>query len=74
MHFAVDIQLPLQPQYVADKMLGRIVGESCRCVIVASAGRTLAAAALVEKDDPVSVRVEEARKRLVAARSRPSHA
>jgi len=71
-HLAMDIQLPSQPQHVADKMLGRIVGKGCRSVVVACAGRTLAAAALVEKDDPVSVGIEKVSKRLVAARARPS--
>src|SRR4051794_5663641 len=71
-HLAVDMQLLPQAQYVADQMLGRIVGKGCRCVIVPCAGRTLAAAALIEKNDPVSVRVEKASKRLVRARSRPA--
>ena len=66
------LQLPPQPQHVADKMLGRIVGKGCRCIVVACAGRTLAAAALVEKNDPVSVGVEKASRRLVTARSRPA--
>src|SRR4051794_32083138 len=71
-HLAVDMQLLPQAQYVADQMLGRIVGKGCRCVIVAGTRRTLAAAALVEKNDPVSIRVEKASERLVRARSRPA--
>src|SRR5882762_1210016 len=71
-HLAVDIQLAPQPQHVADKMLGRIVGKGCRRVVVACAGRTLAAAALVKKNDLVSVGIEKASERLVTARSRPS--
>src|SRR4051794_34379194 len=71
-HLAVDMQLLPQAQYVADQMLGRIVGKGCRCVIVPCAGRTLAAAALIEKNDPVSVGIEKASKRLVRARSRPA--
>ena len=38
MHFAGDVQLPTQFQYVLDKMLGRIVGKGCCRVVVASAG------------------------------------
>jgi hypothetical protein len=30
MHFAGDVQLPTQFQYVIDKILGRIVGKGCR--------------------------------------------
>ena len=72
MHFAGDVQLPAQFQYVIDKMLGRIVGKGCRRVVVACAGRALAAAALIEKNDPISVGIEKASKRFVAARSRPA--
>ncbi len=71
-HLAVDTQLAPQPQHVADKMLGRIVGKGCHGVIVARARRTLAAAALIEKNDPVSIRIEKASERLVTARARPS--
>ena len=71
-HLAVDIQLPPQPQHVTDKMLGRIVGKSCCWVVVACTGGTLAAAALVEKDNPVSVGIEKASERFVTARSWPS--
>src|SRR4051794_23445364 len=53
-------------------MRGRVVGKSCRCVIVPCAGRTLATAALVEKNDTVSVRIEKASKRLVRTCSWPA--
>ena len=71
-HLAVDVQLAPQPQHIADKVPGRIVGKGFGSIVVACAGRTLAAAALVEKNDPVSVGTEKASERLVAARSRPS--
>src|SRR5437588_12274893 len=71
-HLALDTQLLPKPQHVADKMLGRIVGKGCGCVVVACAGRTLPAAALVEKNDPVSVGIEKTSKRFVTPRSRPS--
>src|SRR6266566_6395483 len=71
-HLAMDTQLAPQPQHVADKMLGRIVGKGCRGVVVARAGRALAAAALVKKNDPVSVRIKKASERLVTACPWPS--
>ena len=69
-HLAVDIQLAPQPQRVADKMLGRIAGKGCRRVVVAGAGPTFAAAALVKKNDPVSVGIEKTSERLVTTRTR----
>src|ERR1051325_5523676 len=71
-HLAVNIQFPTQPQHVVDQMLGRIVGKGWRWVVLTCAGRTLAAAALVEKNYPVSVGIENASERLVTAPSRPS--
>src|SRR5258708_37108074 len=72
MHFARDVQLPTQFQYVIDKMLGRIVGKGCRRVIVARAGCTLSAAALVEKNHTISLRIEKAGRRAMTAGSRPA--
>jgi hypothetical protein len=60
MHFAGDVQLPTQFQYVIDKMLSRIVGKGCRRVVVARAGCTLSAAALVEENDPIPLRIKKA--------------
>src|SRR6267154_2619558 len=71
MHFAADIQLLTQFQYVMDKMLGGIVGQGCRRVVVAAgAGCAFAAAALVEQNDAISLRIEKAGKRAVASGSR----
>src|SRR4051812_17948183 len=53
-------------------MRGCIVGKGFRCAIVPCGRRTLAAAALVEKNDPVPVGIEKASKRLVTAPSRPA--
>src|SRR5258706_6467586 len=70
MHFAADVQLLTQFQYVMNKMLGRIVGQSCRRIVVAGAGCAFAAAALVEQNDAISLRIEKAGKRAVASGSR----
>jgi hypothetical protein len=72
MHPAVDAQLVAQRQHVVDQVLGRIVCQRRGCVIIARTGRTLAAAALVEKDDTVPLRVEKPGERAVAARTWPT--
>ena len=58
-HLTVDIELTAQPQHVIDQMCGRVVGECRRGIVVACAGCAFATAALVEKNDPVSRRVEK---------------
>jgi hypothetical protein len=70
MHFAGDLQLPTQFQYVIDKMLGRIVGKGCRRVIVACARCALSAATLVEENDPISRRIEKAGEGTMTSSSR----
>jgi hypothetical protein len=72
MHLAADVELPTQFQYVIDKMLGRIVGKGCRRVVVACAGCALSAAALVEKNDPISRRIKKAGKRPMTSGARPA--
>ena len=57
-HLAVNVQLVAQRRYVVDQVLGRIVGQRRCCVIIARTGRALAATALVEKHDAVSLRIE----------------
>jgi hypothetical protein len=57
---------------IIDKMLGRIVGKGCRRVVVARAGCTLSAAALVEKNDPIPLRIKKAGKRAMTSGSRPA--
>src|ERR1700745_3427435 len=69
-HLAVDIKLTAQAQHVIDQMRGRVVGECCRGVVVACAGCAFATAALVEKNDPVSLRVKKVGVKLVASRAR----
>jgi len=71
-HLAVDVQLVTQRRHVIDQMLGRIVGQRRCCVIIARTGRTLAATALVEKHDAVSLRIEKPGGRAVAAGTRPA--
>jgi hypothetical protein len=56
-HLAVDMELTAEPQHVIDQMRGRVVGECRRSVVVACARCALATAALVEKNDPVSLRI-----------------
>ena len=63
-----DVQRPTQALHVGDEVLGRVrgqIGRGIACVRLASA-----AAALIEKDDAVSVRVEEAPPAGRAARAR----
>src|SRR6267142_4837580 len=72
MHFAADVQLTTQFKYIIDKMLGRIVGKGCRRVVVARAGCTLSAATLVEKYDPISLRIKKAGRRAMTSGSRPA--
>jgi hypothetical protein len=48
-----------QRRHVVDQVLGRIVGQRRRCVIIARTGRALAATTLVEKHDAVSLRIEK---------------
>jgi hypothetical protein len=57
-HLAVDVQLVAQRRHVVDQVLGRIVDQRRCCVIIARTGRALAATALVEKHDAVSLRIE----------------
>jgi len=71
-HLAVDIELTAQPQHVIDQMRGRVVGECRRSVVVACARCALATAALVEKNDPVSLRIEKVGNKLLASRARPA--
>src|SRR5262252_3207765 len=71
-HLAVDIELTAQAQHVIDQMRGRVVGECCRGVVVLCAGCAFATAALVEKNDPVSLRVEKVGVKLAASRARPA--
>jgi hypothetical protein len=59
-------------QYVLDKMLGRIVSKGCFRVVVARAGCALSAAALVEKNDPISLRIKKAGGRAITSGSRPA--
>ena len=61
-----------QRRHVIDQMLGRIVGQRRCCVIIARTGRALAATALVEKHDAVSLRIEKPGGRAVAACTRPA--
>jgi hypothetical protein len=53
-------------------VLRRIVGQRRCCVIIARTGRALAATALVEKHDAVSLRIEKAGERAVASCTRPA--
>jgi hypothetical protein len=53
-----------------DQMCGRVVGECRRGIVVACAGCAFATSALVEKNDPVSLRVEKVGVRLVASHAR----
>ena len=71
-HLAVDVQLVAQRRHVVDQVLGRIVGQRLCCVIIARTGRALAATALVEKHDAVSLRIEKPGGRAVAACTRPA--
>ena len=71
-HLTVDIELTAQAQHVVDQMRGRVVGECRRGVVVACAGCAFATAALVEKNDPVSLRVEKVGVKLVAPRAWPA--
>src|SRR5260370_40607779 len=50
----------------------RIVGKGCRRVVVASAGCALSAAALVEKNDAISLRIKKAGRRAMTSGSRPA--
>ena len=72
MHSARDVQLPTQFQYVLDKVLGRIVSKGCRRIVVARAGCALPAAALIEKNDPIPLRIKKAGKRAMTSGSRPA--
>src|SRR6202008_4522367 len=58
--------------HVVDQMLGRIVGQRRCWVIIARTGRALAATALVEEHDAVSMRIEKPGGRAVAACTRPA--
>src|SRR6202035_1391004 len=71
-HLAVDVQLVAQRPHVVDQVLGGIVGQRQRCVIIARTGRALAATALIEKHDAVSLRIEKPGGRAVAACTRPT--
>jgi len=71
-HLAIDVQLVAERRHVVDQVLGRIVGQRRRCVIIARTGRALAATALVKKHDPVSLRIEKPSGRAVAACTRPA--
>jgi len=71
-HLAIDVQLVAERRHVVDQVLGRIVGQRRRCVIIARTGRALAATALVKKHDPVSLRIEKPGGRAVAACTRPA--
>ena len=51
-------------------MLGRIVGEGCRRVIVACARCALSAATLVKENDPISRRIEKAGEGTMTSSSR----
>jgi hypothetical protein len=53
-------------------MLGRIVGKGCSRVVVARAECALSAAALVEKNDPISLRIKKAGRRAMKSGSRPA--
>jgi hypothetical protein len=53
-------------------MLGRIVGKGCCRIVVARAGCALSAAALVEKDDPISLWIKKAGRRAMTSGSRPA--
>jgi hypothetical protein len=72
MHFTGDVQLPTQFQYVIDKMLGGVVGKGSRRIVVARAGCTLSAAALVEKNDPIPLRIKKAGEGAMTSGSRPA--
>ena len=54
------------------QVLGGIVGQRRCCVVIARTGRALAATALVEKHDTVSLRIEKPGGRAVAACTRPA--
>jgi hypothetical protein len=69
-HLAVDVQLMAQRRNIVDQVSGRIVGERRCCVIFARAGCALAAAALVEQDDAVPLRIKKPGGRAVATRTR----
>src|SRR5215471_14808571 len=71
-HLAVDVELTTQAQHVIDQMRGRVVGECRRGVVVPCAGCAFATAALVEKNDPVSLRVEKVGVELVVSRAPPA--
>ena len=71
-HLAIDVQLVAERRHVVDQVLGRIVGQRRRCVIMAGTGRALAATALVEKHNAVSLRTEKPCGRAVAACTRPA--
>jgi hypothetical protein len=57
-HLAVDVQLMAQRRNIVDQVSGRIVGQRRCCVFFARAGCALAAAALVEQDDAVPLRIK----------------
>jgi hypothetical protein len=63
-HLAVDIEFTAEPQHVIDQMSGRVVGERRGSVVVACARCAFATATLVEKNDPVSLRIEKVGKKL----------
>jgi hypothetical protein len=71
-HLTVDIELTAQPQHVSDQMCGRVFGECRRGIVVACAWCAFATATLVEKNDPISLRVEKVGVKLVAPRARPT--
>src|SRR3954465_10864853 len=70
MHLATDAQLVTKRQYIIDQVLGRVVGQRRRSIIVAGTGRTLTAPTLVEQDDPVPLWIKKPGERYVAAGTR----
>src|SRR5438128_481366 len=70
MHFAGDVQLPTQFHSAIDKRLGGIAGKACGCAVVAGPGFALSAATLVEKYDPISLRIKKAGRRAMTSGSR----
>jgi hypothetical protein len=59
MHFAVDVQLVAQRGHIIDQVMGRIIRERRRWVVVARTGCALAATTLVEKNDAVPLRIKK---------------